>query len=142
MAGASAYLKLALMKEIFNNINYAVPTNTYVGLHTADPTEAGTTAEVSTSGTGYVRLLVNKDGATVPFWTTATNTAGVTTVSNNSLLTFAQATGAWGTITNFSVWDAVTAGNCLWTGTLSASKAIGATDTLTFAANQLSATLQ
>jgi hypothetical protein len=41
---------------------------TYLALHTADPTDAGTGAEVARGATLYVRQRVYNDGVTAPYW--------------------------------------------------------------------------
>jgi hypothetical protein len=45
------------------------------------------------------------------------------------------------TITHVSVWDASTAGNCLWVGALTASKALNAGDTFTIPSGSFTASL-
>lgn len=136
MAGMSDYLEQAILNEVFRNTNYAVPTNVYVGLHTADPTDAGSTA-AEISGNAYARQLVNKDGSTAPFWTAPAVSGSSYKVDNNSTVSFPVATGSWGTITHLSVWDASTAGNMLFSGALTASKTIGTNDQLTFPASSI-----
>ena len=82
----------------------------YVSLHTADPGNTGT-SEISTSGTGYARLPVTFAQVSGP------NPHGA---QGNTLavLTFNTATAAWGTISFFGVWDALTAGNYRGSGAL------------------------
>lgn len=140
MAGMSDYLETAILNEVFRNTNYAVPTNTYVSLHTADPTDAGLTA-AEVSGNNYSRALVNKDGSTAPFWTAPATSGGGQKVDNNSTVSFPVASGSWGTITHIGIWDASSAGNMLFSGALTASKVVGANDQLTFPATTLVVTL-
>ena len=52
----------------------------------------------------------------------------------------AAAGGAWGTITHWALFDAVTAGNMLWHGDLTTARTIGDGDQLTFAIGALSIT--
>lgn len=106
--------------------------DTYVALHTADPTDAGGGAEVS--GGSYARELVNQDNATAPYWENSDSGTGI---QNQSAVTFTTATAAWGTITHVAIWDAVSAGNLLFHGALSASKVVGDGDTFEFAAGEL-----
>ena len=104
------------------------PTTWFLALHTADPTEAGTTGEVGSS-VGYARQPVA--------FTVSGNAA-----TNSALLTFGpDTTTAWGTVTHVSVWTAVTGGVCLMKGALAAPVAIALGDSMTFAVGQLSLTL-
>jgi hypothetical protein len=45
------------------------------------------------------------------------------------------------TYSHISIWDDPTAGNCLWTGALTASKAVNAGDTFTIATGSLTVSL-
>lgn len=88
-----------------------MPTTVYCGLHTADPTQAGSTvAEVTTSGSGYSRTAI----------TSKMNAADPVTglSSNNTAITFGPATSDWGTVTHLSISDASSGGNMLWFGAL------------------------
>lgn len=82
------------------------PTSWFIGLHTADPGEDGTTGEVSTSGTGYARVSA----------TFATPSGGSTATSNSQ--TFTDTGTDWGLIGWISIWTAVSGGSCLWKGPL------------------------
>lgn len=132
----TTYLETALLNEIFRNTNYAPPATTYVALFTADPTDAGSTTNEIT-GNAYARARVYLDGATAPYWTAPSSSAGVTSVQNNATVSFPVATGAWGTITYMAIFDAASAGNCLFVGPLTASKVVGTNDQLTFPAGSL-----
>lgn len=103
-------------------------TTAYVSLHTADPGDAGT-SEVS--GSAYAR-----QGAV-----TFTNAGNNPTVASNSaIVTFPVATGAWGTITHFGIWSAVTAGTFRGSGAVATPKAVNTGDTARFAAGALTIT--
>jgi hypothetical protein len=56
-------------------------------------------------------------------------------------LSFSASGGSWGTITHFAIFDALTSGNMLFYGALTASKVVGDGDTLEFAATDLDITL-
>jgi len=89
----------------------------YVALHTADPGDAGdqTTSEVAY--TGYARVAVARSGAG---WTRA-----VSTISNTATVQFGECTALSATATHFSVGTAASgAGSILYSGTLSAPRAI------------------
>lgn len=100
------------------------PTTWYVALHDGDPGEPGNQDELV--GDGYSRQSVTFDAPS----------GGAT--ENTAQLTFGPATGAgWGSVTHVSIWDASTAGNCLYKGPLSSPVTINAGDSLVFAAGNL-----
>jgi hypothetical protein len=108
----------------------------YLALCTADPTDAGTGAamnEVADAGS-YARIAV-----TAGFGTAAA--AGA--ISNDAALTFAAATGAWGTVTHWALLDSTThgAGNMLIHGSLTVSKAVTSGDTMRFPIGDIDITL-
>lgn len=80
----------------------------YVSLHSGDPGETGADNELS--GDGYTREA-----------TTFTVTAD--TAASDDALTFGPATADKGTVTHFGVWDAVSAGNCIFKDALEAARA-------------------
>ena len=86
----------------------------YIGLLTADPTDAGvTTAEVDWSGsTPYARPRAR-------FHAAVTDGAGHTTVRLNGLVTFAAYVDTTPTeVTHWGLFDASTGGNMRWHGRL------------------------
>lgn len=127
MAEMSDYLENALLNATLRNTAYTSPTTTYVGLHTADPTDAGTGAEVA--GNSYARTSV----------TFGAPSGGVAT--SNADCTFPQATGTWGTITHIGLWDASTTGNLLYHTQLDSSKTIENGDIFKIASGSLTVTL-
>jgi len=86
----------------------------YVGLSTADPgDDAATLAEPS--GNGYARKsTTNSD------WGAASGGSR----ANSAAITFDAATGSWGTVTHVCIFDAVSGGNLIASGALTASQAI------------------
>jgi hypothetical protein len=102
------------------------PTAWYIGLYTDNPGETGAGTEIS--GNGYARESV-------------TFTVSGDTASNNADIEFSTATGSWGTITHIAVLDALTSGNVIAYGALSASKAIGNGDIFRIAFGDLDITL-
>ncbi len=94
------------------------PTNTYVALFTANPTNAGGGTEVT--GGSYARVAVASSG-----WSALTGTSP-TAISNSAQITFPAATASWGTIIGWGLYDASTAGNLLfWNTTTSLAVASG-----------------
>jgi hypothetical protein len=84
------------------------PTAWFVALHTADPTEAGSTGEMTTgTDADYVRKAV----------TFAAAASGQSLSTLQVAHTPAVAAGSY-TVTHISIWDAATAGNALMKGAL------------------------
>jgi len=130
MGSFSDHWENEILDHVFSKGSYTPPT-IYVGLSTADPLDNGS-GLAEPSGNGYTR--VQTSGAS---WTTASGGS----LSNASDITFPQATGSWGTITHFALFDAASAGNMLAHGALSQSKTITSGDTAKFAAGDLDVTL-
>ena len=127
MAGKSDYLENTLIDHIFRGRSYTAPTQLWVGLLTAAPSDTGGGTEVS--GGSYARATpgVNSDTA----WkatqggtpaAASSGTAGVT--SNPAALAFPAPTANWGVCTHLGIYDASTAGNLLYWVALTVSKTI------------------
>lgn len=122
MSAMSDYLENKFLDHFLGTASTTSPANVYVGLHTADPTDAGTGAEVS--GFGYARQ-------TIAFGAASSGTA-----SNSSAVEFPAASGGnWGTITHIGLWDASTGGNLLFHSALTTSKTIADGDIFKIAAS-------
>jgi len=107
---------------ILTSGSVARPTEWYVGLHTGDPGEDADQAELV--GDGYARVAVS-------FTVTGS------TAENSISVTFGPATAPWGTVSHFSVWDAVTGGNPIYKGALTTPRAVGTSDRIAFDAGAL-----
>lgn len=140
MAAMSDYLENKLVDQIFRGQAYTFPSTLYVGLLTATPSDTGGGTEVS--GNAYARVAVTNSLAnwagTQGAATTVASSGTTGTTSNNVAVTFPTPTATWGTVTAFGIWDASTAGNLLFYGTLTISKTINQSDTVTFPAASLS----
>ena len=97
--------------ETLSNTSFAV-ANSYVKLHTGDPGETGT-ANAATETTRKVASWAAASGGSMA----TSATLEWTNVSTTE------------TYSHWSLWDNLTAGNCLWTGALSSSAAVTAGDT-------------
>lgn len=139
MSALSDHLEQDLLDLVFNKDAFTGPA-TYVALFTSDPTDAGTGTEVT--GGSYARVLVYDNASGSPDWTVATVDAPGWKVTNDNDITFPTATAAWGSITHFAVFDAVTAGNLLFHGALDETKVIGTDDVFKFSAGQLTCRLE
>lgn len=140
MAALSDFLENKLIDHILRGQPYTAPTTVYVALFTAPPTDAAGGTEVS--GGGYARVAI---ASSLANWagtqgagtvTSSTGTSGTT--SNNAVITFPQSSASWGTIVGFGIFDALTGGNMLIFGGLTASVAVPSGVTASFAAGQLS----
>jgi hypothetical protein len=124
----SNYLETELLDHIFTNSAYTSPATVYVSLHTANPDEDGSGAEVTTSGTGYARQA----GSFSVSGNTATTSAAVE---------YATATASYGTVTHVGIYDASTGGNLLAYAALTTSKSIASGDVFRIPAGDLDITL-
>ena len=110
MGSFSDYLENELLDHIFNS-SYSPLATVYLGLSTADPLDdAGGLAEPS--GNGYVRKAIGFSAASSR------------KVIQNGVVQYDQASGAWGTLTHWAIFDAESGGNMLAHGALSTSKAV------------------
>lgn len=110
------------------------PTAWYASLHVGAATEAAPQTNEIGAGLGYSRQAV---GGASGFTVTGNNAL------NPALLTFGPNTSTnWGTVTDVGVWSTASGSTGgLWTGTLTASKAVAVGDSLTIASSALSLTL-
>jgi hypothetical protein len=112
----------------FTTTSVTRPTVWYVALHTGANGGTGANNEITT-GEGYARQSV-------------TFSLSSNVITNTAMLTFGpDTTTAWGTVTDITVWDAVTAGRCLAQGTAAASVTYAVGDSATIAIGALSVTL-
>lgn len=126
MAAMSDYLENKLIDQIFRGQAFSFPATLHVALFTANPSDTGGGTEVT--GGSYARVavtasLANWAGTQSAGSTTASSGTGGTT-SNNNAITFPAPTANWGTITGFGIFDASSAGNLLFWGSLSTSKTV------------------
>jgi hypothetical protein len=145
MSALSDYLENKLVDLICRGQAFAAPANVFIALHTANPTDVGSGAEVSGGAYSRVSLaatLANFSGTQGAGTTTASSGTGGQ-ISNNVAITFpAPSGGNWGTVTHFSMRDLVTGGNLLMYGTLSTPRTINSGDAApSFAAGSLTFTL-
>jgi len=120
-----------ILDHLFMKGSYTMPTNLWVGLSTADPgDDEGGLAEPS--GNNYSRVPTDGDDWDV-------SSGGAT--ANAADITFPEASGAWGEITHFAIFDASSGGNMVAHGALDESKTIGSGDTAKFATGAFDVTL-
>jgi hypothetical protein len=136
----SDYLENKIIDQVFRGQAYTFPTTLYVGLYTAAPSDTGGGTEVT--GNAYARASVAASLAnfagTQGAGTTVASSGTTGTTSNNGSITFPTPTASWGAVTSFGIFDAASAGNLLFYGTLTITKTINQGDTVTFPAASLS----
>jgi len=120
--GLSAYLCNSWLDALGNNTSYAV-TQVYVKLHVGDPGSLG----LSNAATETTRKAISFGAAA----------SGVLT--SDAAVTWTNISGSQDA-THFTCWDAVTGGNFLFSGTITAN-AYTAGDTFTISSGNLSASL-
>jgi hypothetical protein len=106
----SNYLENALL-DTLRAQSFSV-ANVYLKLHLGDPGENGT-ANAATEATRQAVTFNAASGGSMA------SSAAVTWTNVSTTETY----------THWSAWDNVTAGNCLWSGALSASASVAAGDT-------------
>jgi hypothetical protein len=99
MAGLTNYLEDKIWNHVFGTTTYTRPTNWYVGLLTATPSDSSAGTEVS--GGSYARQVC-------AFTITG---AGTAEAKNTSAITFPTATADWGIIGWVGIYDSLTGVN-------------------------------
>ncbi len=145
MAALSDYAEQRVLNYLFNNDSdtFTAPA-TWIALYTATPTDTGGGTEVSGGAYARQRVYASTDTGQTVKWTAAADTstpAGAKHVNNAATVTFPQATAAWGDCKAVGIFDASSAGNLLWHGTLTATKTVGSGDTFKFTTGNLKASL-
>ena len=129
MAALSDYAEKLLLDYSMTTGSVTRPTAWYVALYTVAPSDSGGGTEVS--GGGYARQSV----------TFAAATSGAGTTSNTGDVSWTASGAAFGTVVAIGIFDAVSGGNLLWHGNMTASKTIADGDTLEFSAGNIDLTL-
>lgn len=129
MSGFANSEEQAALNHFFGKSNWAQRT-IYVGLSTTAPSDDGTNV-TEPSGNGYARKQTSSAD-----WSSASGSAPAVT-SNNSTITFNEATGSWGTITHFVFYSSSSSGTFLGSGALNSPKAVGSGDTPRFPVGSL-----
>jgi len=127
MSSLSDYAENKLLDHLLGTAAYTAPTTVYIGLATQSFTDANSSVEIS--GNNYARKAIAFDSAA----------SGAT--DNTSAVEFNAATGTWGTITHFGIFDASAGNNLLVHGAFTGGgKAIASGDVLKIDAGDLDIT--
>jgi hypothetical protein len=116
----SNYAELKILDHTTGRLAWTMPTAVYIKLHTADPGEDGTTAAATNATRTAMTFSAAATGA----------------IASSATISWASVSTTE-TYSHWSMWDASTAGNCLWTGALSSSAAVTAGDTFQITALSL-----
>jgi hypothetical protein len=111
MGSLSDYAENALLDHVLGTTPFSVPT-IYIGLSIADPLDDASGNDEPV-GNGYTRVAHAA-------WDAATARA----IENTGTCTFPTASGSWGELTHWTIWDAATVGNMLAHGSLAAPKTV------------------
>ena len=110
MAGSlSDYAEETFLNHVFNTADTA-PAAHWLALHTANPDEDASGAECS--GGSYARTAITFGAASGR------------NITQSGDVDFPTASGAWGTVSHWSVWTLVTGGSMLAYGSLATSKVV------------------
>lgn len=126
MSALSDYAENELLDHLLGTGAYTMPTTVYVGLSTGSFNDDNSGTELT--GNNYSRKAVS-------FGAAASGTA-----SNDAAVEFSAATGSWGTVSHFGLFDASSGGNLLIHGALTASKVIESGDILKLAIGDMDIT--
>ena len=114
------FLNLVAGNVFGSKTSPAIPEKFYLGLSSTAPALDGTGSSEPADGTGYARVELTSLSAPAK---------GV--VTNTAAIDFAESTAGWGTMTHFVIYDALTDGNLLMYGELSASRRVEAATIMT-----------
>jgi hypothetical protein len=108
-ANANMLLDIAFSKATNN-----FPVTLYFGLSSTTPTNTGTNVTEPTGVGSYARVTVTNNATNFP-------AAAARSKSNGTVIVFNTCTSTWGAMTHWVAYDALTAGNFVAWGLLSAS---------------------
>jgi hypothetical protein len=126
MSALSDYAENELLDHLLSTGAFTMPSAVYVGLSTGSFNDDNSGTELS--GNNYSRKAVS-------FGAASSGTA-----SNDAAVEFSAATGSWGVISHFGLFDAASSGNLLIHGALTASKTIESGDILKLAIGDMDIT--
>ena len=116
MSAMSDYLENEILDHILGTGAYTMPTTVYVGLSTGSFNDDNSGTELT--GNNYAREAITFGAAA----------SGV--ASNSAAVEFNAATGSWGTVSHFGIFDALSGGNLLIHGAFTTPKLIANGDIL------------
>ncbi len=126
MSALSDYAENKVLDAIGANATFTAPSAVYLGLSTGSLGDDNSGTELT--GNNYSRVAVSFGAAS----------SG--TMSNDAAIEFAAATGSWGSVSHWALYDASSSGNQLVHGAFTAAKTIASGDVLKIATGDLDIT--
>ncbi len=131
---ASTYAGNKILDLMFRGVAWTAPSRVWISLHTADPGLTGANEVTTGAWPAYARQDPAQAGAVGNGFTAASSKA----IENALQVLFPANNGAGAVVvTHFAIWDAASAGNCLFSGALTASKTIAVTDEIVIRVGEL-----
>ena len=122
MAGLTDYTETAFLNFLRGTNLPTAPTTVYIGLNSADDDAGG--SEVTAT------YLSGRAAYTASNFTSPATVSVQRQIKNSTLITVGTAIAIGASVPNFSVWDSLTGGNCLWSGAF--VDGVGAASPLSF----------
>ena len=126
MSALSDYAENKVLDVLGANATFTAPSNVYLGLSTGSFADDDSGTELT--GNNYSRVSVS-------FGAAASGT-----MSNDAAIEFAAATGSWGSVSHWGLYDAASSGNLLVHGSFTTAKTIASGDVLKVATGDLDIT--
>jgi len=125
MPALSSYLENALLNHVLRHVAMTSPTTVYLAAYSTNPTANDSGTEVT--GGSYARQAVS---FSAPASGVATNSADINFASMPAV-----------TVTYLGIRDAITGGNLLFFGALTAARVLASGDTFTVRAGDLNVSM-
>lgn len=126
MSAMSDYLELKFLDHFTGTASTSAPSAVYLGLSTGSMGDDNSGTELT--GNNYSRKAI----------TFASASSG--SIASNAAVEFNAASGSWGTVSHWAIYDASSGGNQLFHGSFTVAKAIGSGDILKVASGSLTIT--
>ena len=126
MSAMSDFLELEVLDHVLGTGSYTMPTTVRIGLSTGSFGDDNSGTELS--GSGYARQAI----------TFAAASSG--SAATNATVTFPTATGSWGSVGFWGIFDAASSGNLLIHGAFASAKTIGTGDVFRINSGDLTVT--
>ena len=124
---ASNYLENKLLDHTLGGTAFTQPSTLYLALSTVSVADDASGTELS--GSNYSRKSI----------TFAAASSGSS--ATNAAVEFDAASGSWGSVGYWAIWDASTTGNMLFHGSFTAAKTIATGDVLKVASGSITISL-
>jgi len=135
---ASTYLGNMVLESVLRGAAFTLPARVFVSLHTADPGPTGLNEVTLAAWPSYLR----QDPAGGAVIASGFDPAAAKTTKNAKIMNWGGNDGAADvTVTHAGVWDALTGGNMLVYGPLTAIKTFSPTDEATIKIGKLTETV-